>query len=108
MFTNLLFARPPHVLSTTSHGAGPGGETRTPDPMLPKHVPYQTGLHPDLFHFLFSRLILFARALVFGALAFFGLNRGMTAHELEEFLEFLSLFLQKTLIQRKHTFLEKN
>jgi hypothetical protein len=31
----------------------------------------------------------------------------MTAHELEEFLEFLSLFLQKTLVQRKHTFLEK-
>ena len=87
--------------------AGPGGETRTPDPMLPKHVPYQTGLHPDLFHFLLSRLILFARAFVFGAFTLLGLNGRMTTLELEEFLEFLSLFLQKTLVQRKHTFLEK-
>ena len=28
---------------------GPGGEIRTPDPMVPNHVRYQTALHPDIY-----------------------------------------------------------
>ncbi len=30
--------------------SGRGEEIRTPDPMVPNHVRYQTALHPDVFH----------------------------------------------------------
>ena len=35
----------PHYIFNT----GPGGEIRTPDPMVPNHVRYQTALHPVIY-----------------------------------------------------------
>ncbi len=37
-----------HCLQRTISGRGE--EIRTPDPMVPNHVRYQTALHPDVFH----------------------------------------------------------
>ena len=39
-------------LSYTHHIFGRGGGTRTPGPMVPNHVRYQTALHLESFSFI--------------------------------------------------------